>query len=231
MTTSSFDGLLVIMLVDLDRAAKILLGGGVVAFPTETVYGLGAVATDRRAIEKVYQIKNRPLDNPLICHFYGLEQIKEYVPDLPKIAELIFQEFAPGPISLLVPLSNNSPLLPATAGLPSVIARMPNHPLTLELLRRLRLPLAGPSANTSGKFSGTDPEMIEKDLGSKIDGILDGGQSNVGLESTILDCRRPQELKILRQGAIGDLELETFLHQQLLNVFKLNQKTNSTNSK
>jgi L-threonylcarbamoyladenylate synthase len=206
------------MLLSLDEATIILKNGGVVAFPTETVYGLGAIAENQIAVEKVYQIKNRPKDTPLICHFYSIDQIEEFVPNTPNLPKKLLEHFTPGPLSLLLNLPTNSPLKPATAGLPSVIVRIPNHPLTLELIRRVNKPLVGPSANTSGKFSGTNPQMIENDLGDKIAGILDGGRAKIGVESTILDCREPELLKILRQGAIGLVELKNFLEEYELDV-------------
>ncbi len=199
------------MLISINEAKKILLGGGIVAFPTETVYGLGAVATNANAVQKVYQAKNRPNDNPLICHFYCPSQIKEYVSPISKTAELLLNYFTPGPISFLFNLRDNSPLLPATGGRNSVICRIPSHPLALELLYQVGIPIAAPSANTSGKMSGTTAEMVEKDLGSKIDGIIDGGSATIGLESTIIDARQENEITVLRPGAIGVTELQSFL--------------------
>ncbi len=199
------------MLVTLEQAVAKLLVGGVIVFPTETVYGLGAVATNPQAVDRVYQIKNRPRDNPLICHFASLEQIEQYAKVNP-LTRFLLHQLAPGPLSVLLDLPTNSPLLPATCGLPTMVARIPNHPLTLELIRRLNQPLAGPSANTSGKFSGTDPEMILQDFKDKIDGLLDGGNCTIGLESTILDARTDQTIIILRQGAIGFKELQQALH-------------------
>lgn len=199
------------MLLTISEAKKILLDGGIVAFPTETVYGLGAVATNEGAIQKVFQAKNRPSDNPLICHFYCPSQIKEYVSPISKTTELLLNYFTPGPISFLFNLPKNSPLTPATGGRNSVICRIPSHPTALELLYQTQLPIAAPSANTSGKMSATTAEMVEKDLGSKIDGIIDGGSATVGLESTIIDARSEDTVTVLRPGAIGVTELQAFL--------------------
>jgi len=198
------------MFVTIDQAVAKLKAGGVVVFPTETVYGLGAIATNAQAVDKVYQIKNRPRDNPLICHFFSLDQIEQYA-QLNPLTKFLLTQFSPGPLSVLIDIPTDSPLLPATCGRPTMVARIPNHPLTLELIAKLNEPLAGPSANTSGKFSGTNPEMILQDLGDKIDGILDGGQCQIGLESTILDARNNSSLVILRQGAIGSRELKAVL--------------------
>ena len=198
------------MFVTIDQAVAKLKAGGVVVFPTETVYGLGAIASNSEAVDKVYRIKNRPRDNPLICHFFSLDQIEQYA-RLNPLTKFLLTQFSPGPLSVLVDIPTDSPLLPATCGRPTMVARIPNHPLTLELIAKLNEPLAGPSANTSGKFSGTNPEMILQDLGDKIDGILDGGQCAIGLESTIVDTRNNQNITILRAGAIGFSELQKTL--------------------
>jgi tRNA threonylcarbamoyl adenosine modification protein (Sua5/YciO/YrdC/YwlC family) len=200
------------MLITLPQAVELLQTHQVVAFPTETVYGLGALATSEEAIEKVFIAKNRPKDNPLICHFYSLDQIKEYVPNLPDYVEILAQSFWPGPLSLLIKMPPDCALKPATAGQDSVICRIPNHPLALELIRQVNLPLVGPSANTSTKVSGTTASIVEQDLGSKIAGTLDGGPATIGVESTILDCREASTVTILRPGAIGKVELEQALH-------------------
>jgi len=193
------------------QAAEIIKEGGVVAVPTETVYGLAADATNARAVKRIYKIKNRPQDNPLICHFDSFASAKKFVTAVPQYAEALAKSFLPGPVSLLLKLPANSPLLPATGGRNSVIIRVPDHSLFIKLLKKLDFPLAAPSANTSGKYSPTNAQMVEKDLGKKIDGIIDGGQSKVGLESTIIDCRKKNEVRILRQGAIGTKEIKRAL--------------------
>jgi L-threonylcarbamoyladenylate synthase len=193
------------------EAVAILLNGGIVAFPTETVYGLGACATDQAAIQKIYLAKNRPSDNPLICHFFSIAQVKEYVAELPQVAELLLTHFSPGPLSVLLNLPPHSPLLPATGGRRTVMCRIPAHPIALELLREVKIPLAAPSANTSGKMSGTTAEMVEHDLGNKIDGVIDGGPTTIGLESTIIEATDNTYLTILRPGSIGAKELDEFL--------------------
>ncbi len=209
------------MLLTIDQAVEFLRSGEVVVFPTETVYGLGAVASNLLAVENVYKIKNRPRDNPLICHFYDIKQIRKYA-KIPELTKFLMKKFCPGPISFLLDITTDSPLLPATCGLPTMVARIPSHPLTLELLRKIDLPLVGPSANTSGKFSGTDVEMIQQDLGNKIAGILDGGKCQIGMESTIIDARDNNTIKIFRQGIIGKPELAKavqktkFRHVQIL---------------
>jgi L-threonylcarbamoyladenylate synthase len=199
------------MLLNLNEAQQILLNSGIIAIPTETVYGLAAIATDKIAVQKIYKAKNRPTDNPLICHFYDFKQVQKYTNFIPDYVKLLVSKLCPGPISFLVNLPDNSDLKSATRGLNSVIFRIPNHSLTLKLLQKLNIPLAAPSANTSAKFSSTTPQMVIDDLGKKIDGVLDGDCSIIGLESTILDCRQKDSLYILRPGAIGKTELQKVL--------------------
>ncbi|GDX51690.1 threonylcarbamoyl-AMP synthase [Bacteroidota bacterium] len=206
------------MKVSIDEATKILYKGGVIAIPTETVYGLAADATNKKAIERIFEIKNRPSDNPLICHFYSFEQAKIFLNSYPKYVELIVNQFTPGPISFLLPLKLPSALQAATRGSAHVIIRIPMHELLLKLLKKISFPLAAPSANTSGKYSATTAEMVEADLGKKIDGVLDGGASSVGLESTILDCRSKDEIRILRPGLIGKEDIEWCLRNENIKV-------------
>ncbi len=214
--------------ISIEQAAEILKEGGVVAVPTETVYGLAADATNRAAVKKIYKVKNRPHDNPLICHFYSFKPAKKFVTAVPEYAEALAEKFLPGPVSLLLNLPAHSPLLPATGGRNSVIIRVPQHLLFRRLLKRIDFPLAAPSANTSGKFSPTNAQMVEKDLGKKIDGIVDGGQSKIGLESTIIDCRKKNEVRILRQGAIGVEEIREALQHFGVTVKELKSLKETT---
>lgn len=193
------------------EAVQILTQGGLVAIPTETVYGLAGLATNPDTIKKIYQVKNRPGDNPLICHFYSYDQLKKYIPDISPAAEVLISHFSPGPISYLFNLPENSDLKPATRGQNTIVCRIPNHPITLAILEQIDIPLVAPSANTSGKFSPTNPHMVKQDLGEKIDGIVDGGDSEIGLESTIIDCRDTNKIIILRPGSLGKIELEARL--------------------
>jgi L-threonylcarbamoyladenylate synthase len=203
------------MHLTISQAISTLREGGIVAFPTETVYGLGACADNPQAVEKVFVAKQRPRDNPLICHFYSSAQIQEWGIPLSPLAKLLLDTFSPGPLSLLLDLPLPSPLTAATLGQGSVICRIPNHTLALELLRGVGVPLAAPSANTSGRMSGTNFEMVERDLGNRIDGIVDGGGSVVGIESTIVDVRGTDELIILRPGIIGRDELQSVVDMAL----------------
>lgn len=195
------------MHVSVVEAVQLLKNGKLVVFPTETVYGLGASALSPEAVEAVYRAKGRPRDNPLICHFYDVDEIRRYGVTLTPLALVLFKAAAPGPLSLLLDLPLPSPLAAATGGRATIICRIPDHPVALELLRLVDEPIAAPSANTSGRMSGTRLDMIEADLHDKIDGYLDGGTSVVGIESTIVDARDPHCVTILRPGVIGREEL------------------------
>src|SRR4030095_968216 len=205
------------------EAAALLLNGKVVAVPTETVYGLAAIATLPAAVAKIFEIKNRPADNPLICHFYNTDQIRKYVKSIPGNTEKLLQQFSPGPVSFMFDLPADSPVKFATCGSEQVIARIPNHAVFLEIIQETNEPVAAPSANTSGKISPTSAEMVETDIGTKIDGIVDGGISHIGLESTILDARSEDAVYILRPGAIGEREISRVLPD--VKVFPLQHDT------
>jgi len=199
------------VIVDIKQAAELLQASKIIAFPTETVYGLGAIASDKNAVEKVFKAKNRPQDNPPICHFYNVNQILEYVKTPNPYALKLIEKFSPGPISYLLDLKDDSDLLPATLGKKTVICRIPNQEQTLDLIKLINKPLAGPSANISGRPSATNAQMVITQLGDRIDGVLDGGNSKIGLESTILDCTLVDKVTILRPGAIGIEELNQVL--------------------
>lgn len=199
------------MLITEEEAVKILMLGDTVAVPTETVYGLAALATNPEAIAKIFEVKNRPADNPLICHFHSIEQLARFVKAISANTLLLLNHFSPGPLSYMLDLRDDSPLLFATAGSRQVIARIPDHPFFLSILRKIDAPLAAPSANTSGSISPTTADMVEEDLGGKIAGIVDGGACTVGLESTIIDARRMEVVIILRPGTIGETEIQSVL--------------------
>jgi L-threonylcarbamoyladenylate synthase len=216
------------MKINLTEAVNKLKNSEIIGIPTETVYGLAAVATDEKAVNKIYEVKNRPRDNPLICHFYDFRQVQKYISNFPDYLPDLVAKFSPGPVSYLVNLQPNSNLKPATSGLDTMIFRIPNHKLCLELLEKIEIPLAAPSANTSGKFSPTNGEMVEIDLGDKIAGILDGGECEIGLESTILDCRENGKITILRPGSIGKIDLEKIATKFNLQIFNHKNNQNTT---
>lgn len=174
--------------------------GGLVAFPTETVYGLGANALSERAVKSIYTAKGRPSDNPLIVHVGHLAQVRELTTAVGPEADLLMKRFWPGPLTLVLPSAAR--VAPAiSAGLGTVAVRMPRHPVALAMLRRARLPVAAPSANLSGRPSPTVGRHVLQDLGGRIDLILDAGSVQVGVESTVLDLTVKPAV-ILRPGGI-----------------------------
>ncbi len=189
------------------RAAVILRKGGVVAFPTETVYGLGAHAFNARAVARVFEIKGRPRFDPLIVHVSSFEETEAVVADFPPVARELAERFWPGPLTLVLPKCAQIPDI-VTAGLPNVALRMPDHPLALALIRQAGRPLAAPSANPFGRISPTTAEHVRKQLGQEVDIVLDGGPCRVGIESTILSLVDGRPV-LLRAGgvAVGDIEI------------------------
>jgi Sua5/YciO/YrdC/YwlC family protein len=194
---------------ELAQAVEILKADGLVAFPTETVYGLGANALSAQAVKRVFEVKGRPSDNPLIVHVADFEQVKQYVDDFHPLTEKLVTMYWPGPLTLIFKTKPN--VLPdvVSAGLSTVSFRMPKQADTLALLRQAQLPLVGPSANTSGKPSPTTADHVYHDLHGKIEAVLDGGATSIGVESTVLDISNPdQPPMILRPGAITKEQLE-----------------------
>lgn len=201
----------------IDEAAEYLKKGEVVAFPTETVYGLGADATNERAVQKIYKAKGRPSDNPLIIHVSSLSQVKEFVTEIPKEAELVMSHFWPGPCTVV--LNKKGPLARSvTGGLETIGVRMPDHPVALELIKKAGVPLAAPSANSSGKPSPTTAGHVLNDLNGKIIGVIDGGATGVGLESTVLDLTNPKKPTILRPGGVSFEELTEVLGEVFIDA-------------
>ena len=188
------------------RAKAILMEGGLVAIPTETVYGLAANALDEQAVLRVFTAKNRPFFDPLIIHVPNLDAAQLYADFNDERLKRLAMHFWPGPLTLLIPKKNNIPDL-VTSGLPRVAVRVPAHPLTLELLKSIDFPLAAPSANPFGYVSPTTAEHVAKQLGDKVHYILDGGPCAVGLESTIVGIE-DNAIAIYRLGglAIEDIE-------------------------
>jgi len=182
------------------KASEIIRGGGLVAFPTETVYGLGADGLNPVAVAKIFEVKNRPTFNPLILHIENKDRLNT-VCDIPsdKVYDLI-NEFWPGPLTLVLPKKSNVPAI-VTGGLDTVAIRMPDNPIALELIKLSGTPIAAPSANLFGQLSPTRAVHVEKQFGDKIDMILDGGKCSIGIESTILLIEK-EEVTVLRHGAI-----------------------------
>ncbi|WP_242705603.1 L-threonylcarbamoyladenylate synthase [Pontibacillus sp. ALD_SL1] len=192
--------------LQIEEAAALLRDNQAVAFPTETVYGLGANALNEQAVQGIFAAKGRPADNPLIVHVANKEQIEEVVTHIPKMAHKLIDAFTPGPLTLILE-SNGSCASNVTAGLSSVGVRIPDHPVARALLQTCRLPLAAPSANRSGRPSPTSAEHVYKDLNGRVAGIVDGGPTGVGVESTVVDCTGDRPV-ILRPGGITKEDLE-----------------------
>lgn len=184
----------------LKEAAEILKRGDLVAFPTETVYGLGANALDENAAKKIYAAKGRPSDNPLIAHISDLEMIEPLISYFPEKGRRLAEAFWPGPMTMIFPKSEIVPY-GTTGGLDTVAIRMPSDPVAAELIRLAGVPVAAPSANTSGRPSPTMAEHVYQDMNGKIDMILDGGPVGIGVESTIVDVTSEIPM-LLRPGAI-----------------------------
>ena len=190
-------------------AAKILRDGGLVAIPTETVYGLGANALDGAAVKRIFEAKGRPQDNPLIIHVTGQQWLPRYCADVPPLAYVLARKFWPGPLTMIL---KRRPIIPdeTTAGLDTVAVRCPNHPVTLSIIREAGIPIAAPSANLSGRPSCTTAQDVLEDMDGRINGVVDGGPCAVGVESTILDltCDPP---RLLRPGGLTLEDLERLI--------------------
>jgi L-threonylcarbamoyladenylate synthase len=192
----------------IDRAAALLRAGAVVAFPTETVYGLGACAFDPNAVARIFEIKNRPTFDPLIVHVSGEAMLESVVASVPENARALMARFWPGPLTLVMRKTPRVPEI-VTSGLETVAVRMPAHPVARALLERVALPIAAPSANPFGYLSPTRAQHVARMLGDRVDLIVDGGATTYGVESTIL-LLEPQPT-LLRHGAIPVEEIEAVI--------------------
>jgi len=200
--------------MEIKEAAKTILSGELVVFPTETVYGLGALAMRDDAVKNIFEIKGRPSQNPLILHIAENEQLEDLVKEIPEDAKLLIDAFWPGPLTICFQKSKNVSDL-VTAGLNTVCVRMPSHEIAHQFLLAVGKAVAAPSANLSGKPSTTSFKDAKSQLEEKGVFILDGGQSPLGLESTIVDCTT-EELRILRPGSVGKEELEKVLGKTVM---------------
>ncbi|HEY0429644.1 MAG TPA: L-threonylcarbamoyladenylate synthase [Pyrinomonadaceae bacterium] len=208
-----------------EEAAAFIKKGGVVAFPTETVYGLGANVFDARAIEKIFVAKRRPADNPLIAHVGSVEQISSLTSEINETAEKFIAAFFPAPLTLVLPKSAQVPLI-ATANLETIGVRMPQNDLAQEFLRKCETPVVAPSANLSGRPSPTTWQAVYEDLRGRIECILQGEMTEIGLESTVVDCTSATPL-ILRTGAITLEALRKIVPETALYKVKENEAARS----
>ncbi len=190
-------------------AADIIKNGGLVAIPTETVYGLGANGLDENAVAKIFEAKGRPQDNPLILHISGAEQIELFCHHIPQKAYDLAEAFWPGPLTIVLPAKERVPKR-TTGGLSTVAVRCPDHPVAREIIRLSGVPIAAPSANISGKPSTTTAQHVLHDHDGKIDAIVDGGACRVGVESTIVDLTEERP-RLLRPGGITPEQLISIL--------------------
>jgi len=192
----------------LHDAVKVIKSGGVVAFPTETVYGLGANGLDESACAKIFEAKGRPSDNPLILHISDISQLDTLVTEVSDTAKLLAENFWPGPMTLVLKRTSLVPSL-VSGGLDTVAVRMPSNRIAHELIKQSGVPIAAPSANVSGRPSSTRAEHVETDLTGQVDMIIDGGSSVYGLESTIVDVSGNGKPCLLRPGSITVEQLES----------------------
>lgn len=202
---------------EFDRIKNAIANHGLIIFPTETVYGIGAAIDDERAVRQIFAVKGRPQDNPLIVHIAEFDQLKDLVTEIPASATKLMQKFWPGPLTLV--FKKKPTVIDAiTARLPTVAIRMPRHPQAQTLLKILKKPLCAPSANISGKPSGTTFDEVFKDFDGKVDIIVRGEPSDIGLESTVLDVTS-SPVKLLRPGAITREHIENLLGEKIKATF------------
>ncbi len=207
------------------EAAEYIRRGGIVAFPTETVYGLGANVFDENAIAKIFAAKRRPNDNPLIAHVGNLSQIKSLVSEITPNAQKFIDAFFPAPLTLVLPKAARVPLM-ATANLETIGVRMPKNDLARQFLEACETPVVAPSANLSGKPSPTVWQAVYEDLNSRIDCILQGEMTEIGLESTVVDCTTNVPL-ILRSGAVSLADLRAIVPETEVYQPKKNEPAKS----
>lgn len=205
---------------EIERAAALLAQGELVAFPTETVYGLGADATNPTAVAKIFAVKKRPADHPLIVHIASIDQLSDWAEAVPENAWLLAKHFWPGPLTLILPKAKHVSM-DLTGGQDSIGLRVPKHPTAQALLHAFGKGVAAPSANRFGRISPTTAKHVQEELGEAVSLVLDGGACNVGIESTIVDVTT-ETVKVLRPGIISAEQISALLAQPL------DSSTNST---
>jgi L-threonylcarbamoyladenylate synthase len=204
----------------IQKAAKILRDGGLVAFPTETVYGLGADALSPRAVEKIFKVKGRPPDNPLIIHIGDKLELEKLAKNIPQKVEVLIENFWPGPLTIVLQKSSIVPKI-VNAGLETVAIRMPSNKIALSLIKEFKVPIAAPSANISTRPSPTSAKHVINDLNGMIDAIIDGGETNIGVESTVIDLTTTP-ITLLRPGGVTFEDLQKILGKNNIEKSKYN---------
>ncbi|MBP3759991.1 MAG: threonylcarbamoyl-AMP synthase [Ruminococcus sp.] len=220
---------------DLIKAADMIRSGEIVGIPTETVYGLGADASDENAVRKIFAAKGRPSDNPLIVHLADFSQAAEYTSYIPEIAERLAEKFCPGPLTMVLPKNNKIPMV-TSGGLDTVGIRIPSHPVMHRIIELSGCPIAAPSANTSGYPSPTSAAHVMNDMNGKISAVVDGGDSKYGVESTVISFDDENTARILRPGCITrDMLLEicgnVIIDRAILNEVAAGEKVSSPGMK
>ncbi len=210
--------------IEYEYAAEILKEGGIVAFPTETVYGLGADIFNSDAVKKIFYAKGRPQDNPLIVHIWSLKQLDILVENISENAKKIMDNFWPGPVTIIFKKKKDLDIREVTAGLNTVAVRMPDNPVALKLIQMSGKLIAAPSANLSGKPSPTSGKHVLRDLAGKVDVIIDAGKSKVGVESTVIDCTKNIPV-ILRPGGITKEQIEKIIGRIDLDAALIDKST------
>lgn len=203
-------------LSEIEQAANLLKMGELVAFPTETVYGLGAKLFDTEAILSIFKVKGRPSDNPLIAHVSSLSQVEEIADQIPDTFYTLAKQFFPGPLTVVLKRRQNVPGI-VSAGLDSIAIRMPSHPIALRLIELVGEPLVAPSANLSGKPSSTQAKHVMEDFSGKIAAVVDGGKTEMGIESTVISLLGEKPI-LLRPGAITKERIEEVLGYSIESV-------------
>lgn len=217
------------------KAAELIKNGGIVGIPTETVYGLGANASDTDAVKRIFAAKGRPVDNPLIVHLSDFSQAERYTNTIPELAWKIAERFCPGPLTVVLPKNDNIPMI-TSGGLETVGIRIPSHPVMHRIIELSGCPIAAPSANTSGLPSPTSASHVMADMSGKIEAVVDGGQSEFGVESTVIAIEGENSVRILRPGCVtkemlSELCKEVIIDPAILNELEAGQTAASPGMK
>ncbi|MBQ6170150.1 MAG: threonylcarbamoyl-AMP synthase [Ruminococcus sp.] len=220
---------------DLIKAAELIKSGEIVGIPTETVYGLGADASNEEAVAKVFQAKGRPADNPLIVHLADFSQAVDYTKSIPELAYKLAERFCPGPLTMVLPKNDRIPMI-TSGGLDTVGIRVPSHPVMHRIIELSGCPIAAPSANTSGYPSPTSASHVMRDMSGKIAAVVDGGSSEFGVESTVISIEGENTVRILRPGCVTKEMLseicgEVIIDHAILHELEAGQKAASPGMK